>query len=132
MPAKAEARIAQLGEALHPGITTDPHWPALAQQFYAADREGLRAADLHRIATVRPLPIDQPAAALAYRLVDAIGDRTPATSTTQATPRSTAGKDASPAPTVRRPYEPTPVPLPTPPPDYAHIFGSQPRSGPRR
>ena len=84
MPAKADARIAQLGESLHPGITADPHWPALAQQLYVADREGLRAADLHRIATARPLPIDQPAAALAYRLVDALGDRTPTTSTTQA------------------------------------------------
>ncbi len=132
MPAKADARIAQLGESLHPGITADPHWPALAHQLYLADREGLRAADLHRIATARPLPIEQPAAALAYRLVDNLGDRTPATRTMQATATSTARKDAPPTPTVRRPYEPPPLPLPAPPPDYARTFGSQPRPGHRR
>ncbi len=136
MPAKANARIAQLGEALHAGITTDPHWPALAQQLYLADHDGLHDAQLHRIATARPLPTDQPAAALAYRLIDAIGDRTPTTSTTAVTAtgtaRSTGGKAAPPEPTIRRPYEPTPVPVSTPPPDYARIFGSQPRPGPRR
>ncbi len=138
MPAKADARIAQLGEALHPGVTADPHWPALAQQLYIADREGLRAADLHRIATARPLPIDQPAAALAYRLVDAIGERTPTNTTTAlpATARSTAGKTAQPTvprrpePTVLRTYEPPP--LSAPPPDYARTFGSAPRPSPRR
>jgi hypothetical protein len=132
MAAKADARIAQLGESLHPGITADPHWPTLAQQLYVADREGLRAADLHHIATARPLPIEQPASALAYRLVDPLGDRPPATSTMQATATSTARKDAPPTPTVRRPCEPPPLPSPAPPPDYAHTFGSQPRPGPRR
>ncbi len=132
MPPKADARIAQLGESLYPGITADPLWPTLAQQLYIADRDGLRAADLHRIATARPLPIDEPAAALAYRLVDALGDRTPATSTTQATASSTAGKDAPPAPTIRRPYEPPPLPSPAPQPEYTRAFGSAPRTGPRR
>lgn len=131
MPAKADARIAQLGESLHPGITADPHWPTLAKQLYIADRDGLRAADLQRIVTARPLPIDQPAAALAYRLVDTIGDRTPATRTTQATATSTARKDEQPTPTVRCPYEPPPLPSPAPP-DYARTFGSQPRPGHRR
>jgi hypothetical protein len=137
MPAKANARIAQLGEALHPGITTDPHWPALAEQLYLADREGLRDAQLRRIAAARPLPVDQPASALAYRLVDALGERTPTTRTTEATARSTAGEDAPRSriaehpyePIARRPYEPPPAP---PAPDYARIFGSQPRPGPRR
>lgn len=147
MPAKATIRIAQLGEALHPGITTDPHWPALAQQLYIADREGLHETQLRHIATARPLPTDQPAAALAYRLVDAIGDRTPNNNTAAAaSARSTAGKDAPPEPAVPRPYEPPvrrpprptvprpyePPPLSEPPPDYAHIFGSAPRRGPRR
>ena len=96
MPAKANVRIAQLGEILHPGITTDPHWPTLAQLLYVADREGPHDAQLRRIATARPLPIDQPASALAYRLVDAIGERTP-TNTTPALPataRSTACETA--------------------------------------
>ncbi|CAN5526672.1 hypothetical protein BH10ACT8_BH10ACT8_07330 [soil metagenome] len=132
MPVKADARIAQLGETLHPGITTDPYWPALAQQLYVADREGMAAADLHRIATARPLPIDQPVAAWAYRLVDALCDRKPATSTTHETSRSTTGKDARSAPTIRRPYEPPPLASSTTPPDYARTFGSQPRPGPGR
>ncbi len=109
MPAKADARIAQLGEALHPGITADPHWPALAQQLYVADREGLPAADLHRIATARPLPIDQPAAALVYRLVDALGER------------PTESRARPPKPIAPRPYEPPQVP--TRLPDYARTVG---------
>ncbi len=132
MPAKAQARIAQVGEPLHPGLTADPHWPTLAQQLHAADSEGVPAADLHRIATARPLPIDEPASALAYRLVDAVGDRTPAARTPQATTRPTTQRDAPPAPTVRRPYEPPRPAASTPPPDYARIFGSQPRPVPRR
>ncbi|MDP9094781.1 MAG: hypothetical protein M3N95_18045, partial [Actinomycetota bacterium] len=139
MPAKADARIAQLGESLHPGITADPHWPTLAQQLYVADREGLRADDLHRIATARPLPIDQPASALAYRLVDTIGDRAPTTTSraVAATARSTAPDVAPPEPAarrspermVRRPYEPPHVQSL---PDDLRIVRSQPRHGPRR
>lgn len=107
MPAKANARITRLGEALHPGITTDPHWPTLAQQLYVANQEGIRETELRRIATARPLPIDQPAAALTYRLVDAIGDRTPTTSTKAATARLIGDKPAPSEPTV----SPTPVPV---------------------
>jgi hypothetical protein len=66
-PAKANARIARLGETVYPGITTDAHWPSLAQQLHVADREGLSQAQLRRIATARPLPIDQPAAASLFR-----------------------------------------------------------------
>lgn len=132
MPAKANARIAQLGEALHPGITTDAHWPTLAQQLYTADREGLPDTQLRRIATACPLPADQPAAALAYRLIDATGE--PTKPTPPPPPRSAAPHPSEPGPTppirqvAPRPYEPPP----TPPPDYARIFGSQPRPGPRR
>jgi hypothetical protein len=140
MPAKSDARIAQLGEALHPGITTDPHWPTLAQQLYLADREGLNEAYLRSIATARPLPIDHPAAALAYRLIDAIGDRKPVTGTTEATSRTrptTAGAPA-PEPVVRRPYQSSvrrpnePPHMPSPPPDYSRIVRPQPQHRPRR
>jgi len=48
---------------------------ALARQITAADRAGIDRAELRLIATGRPLPIEQPAAALAYRLIDAMGDR---------------------------------------------------------
>ena len=131
MPVKADARIAQLGESLDPGITADPHWPALAQQLYAAEVAGLSGAQLRRIATARPLPIDSPAAAFAFRLVDAVGDRTPTarTTTVTATAKSTATEDAPSGPIARRPYEPTTTLVPTPPPDYTRVFGSQPRPG---
>jgi hypothetical protein len=140
MPAKANARIARLGETLHPGITADPHWPTLAQRLYLADRAGMRPDELLRIATARPLPIDQPAAALAYRLIDTLVDRTSKTSSTETTARTTARsivpKVARPEPAVRRPPERTmrrPYEAPPPsPPDYPRVVRSQPRSGPRR
>jgi hypothetical protein len=95
----------QIAEAIHAGITADPHWPTLADQIAAAERTGIDRADLRRIGTSRPLPIEQPAAALAYRLIDAIGER------------STSPHAGPPKPVAPRPYEPPPVP--TRPPDYA-------------
>ena len=92
-PTPAAARLA---ETIHPGITADPHWPTLAHQIAAADRAGVSHAELHRIATDRPLPIEQPAAALAYRLIDAISDRPPgAAATGQARPGTTARTTAT-------------------------------------
>ena len=66
---------ARLAEAIHAGITADPQWPTLADQIAAAERAGIDRAELRRTGTGRPLPIEQPAAALAYRLIDAIGER---------------------------------------------------------
>ena len=115
-----EPAAARLAETIHPGITADPQWPTLAHQIAAADRAGIDRAELRRIATGRPLPIEQPAAALAYRLIDAIGER------------PTSAPVQPPKPVPPRAYEPTP--LPTPPPDYARPARLAPniQPGPRR
>jgi AAA domain/TrwC relaxase len=110
----------RLAEAIHPGITADPQWPILAHQIDVADRAGIDHAELRCVATTRPLPIEQPAAAFAYRLIDAIGARPGAL---HARP---------PKPAAPRPHEPKP--LPTPPSDPARTAGLTPsvRPGPRR
>jgi len=93
-----EPAAARLAETIHPGITADPQWPTLAHQIAAADRAGIDRAELRRIATGRPLPIEQPAAALAYRLIDAIG-RAPGVG-------AGAAAEARLAPRIRRAGEP--------------------------
>lgn len=115
-----EPATARLAETIHPGITADPQWPTLASQIDAARQAGIDGAELRRIATDRPLPIEQPAAALTYRLLDAISDR------------PTSAPLQPPKPAEPRPYEP-PRPLPTPP-DRARTAGQTPttRPGPRR
>ena len=116
-PITVSPTTTRLAEAIHPGITADPHWPTLARQITAAERAGIDPAELRRTATTRPLPIEQPATALAYRLIGAIGER----------PAS-----ALPTTVHRRPIEP--APLSTPRPARARPTGPTPaiRSGPRR
>ncbi len=132
MPAKANARIAQLGEALHPGITADPHWPAWPSSSTSPTGRACAPATCTaspprgRCRSINPRPRWRTGSSTP----SVIG--TPATSTTPASARSTAGKDAPLAPTIRRPYEPPPLPSPAPQPDYSRSFGSQPRPGPRR
>jgi hypothetical protein len=107
---------ARLAEAIHPGITADPPWPTLARQIAAAERAGIDRAELQRIATGRPLPIEQPAAALAYRLVAAIGER------------PTSPPSRPPKPAAPRGYEPRP--LPSPPTDRARTAALAPTTQP--
>jgi hypothetical protein len=117
---RLEPAAARLAETIHSGITADPQWPTLAHQLAATDRAGIDRAELRRIANRRPLPIEQAAAALAYRLIDAIGER------------PTSPHARPPKPVAPRPYEPPPVP--TRPPDYARRAGLTPsvHPGPRR
>lgn len=60
-PASAPLRWAQLGEQVHPGLTGDPHWPALAATL---DRAAANGHDLPRtlpaLAARRPLDPDHP------------------------------------------------------------------------
>ena len=100
-----EPAVTRLAETIHPGITADPHWPTLADHIAAARQAGIDRGELRRIATARPLPIEQPAAAFAYRLIDAIGERP-----------TTSPHARPPKPTAPRPYEPRPLPMPPPHP----------------
>lgn len=120
LPTTREPAAARLADTIHPGITADPQWPTLAHQIAAADRVGVDRAELRRIATARPLPIEQPAAALAYRLIEAIGDRFAPTADEPTKSVAPRGYD--------------PAPLPTPPRDHTRMAGLGPasRPGPRR
>jgi DNA primase catalytic core len=68
-PHAATNRWRPLAEAIDPQITADPAWPALAERLATAARAGLDVADLAaQVAAERPLPDEQPAAALWWRL----------------------------------------------------------------
>jgi hypothetical protein len=112
--------VTRLAETIHAGITADPQWPILARQIAAARQAGIDRGELRGIATGRPLPIEEPAAALAYRLIDAVGER-------PTSPHARPPKPAAPCP-----YEPRP--LPAPPPDHGRMAEQTPsvHPGPRR
>ncbi|WP_324276968.1 ATP-dependent DNA helicase [Blastococcus brunescens] len=63
------ARWAPLVDSIDPRIAGDPYWPVLAERLAAADRAGIDITALARaVAAERPLPDEQPAAALWWRL----------------------------------------------------------------
>jgi DNA primase catalytic core len=68
-PHSATARWAPLVTGIDKRITADPFWATLAERLTAAARAGINVADLaHTVARDRPLPDEQPAAALWWRL----------------------------------------------------------------
>jgi DNA primase catalytic core len=64
------ARWVPLVDSIDPRIAGDPYWPTLAERLTAADRAGIDITALtHAVAAAeRPLPDEQPAAALWWRL----------------------------------------------------------------
>ena len=68
-PNAATNRWAPLAARIEPRIAADPYWPTLADRFTAADRAGVDVAALAvAVGQERPLPDEQPAAALWWRL----------------------------------------------------------------
>jgi DNA primase catalytic core len=67
-PGTAAAQWATLARGLDPRITADPYWATLAERLTAAERAGIDVTSLIRAAGDRPLPDEQPAAALWWRL----------------------------------------------------------------
>jgi DNA primase catalytic core len=62
-------RWVPLVDSIDPRITGDPYWPVLAERLTTADRAGIDiTALIHAVAAERPLPDEQPAAALWWRL----------------------------------------------------------------
>jgi conjugative relaxase-like TrwC/TraI family protein len=58
-----------LADSIDPRVTTDPYWPILAGQLTAAQRAGIDITTLAQVvAADGPLPDEQPAAALWWRL----------------------------------------------------------------
>lgn len=69
-PGSDTARWAALARSVDPTITVDPFWPVLAERLTGADRAGIDVPALIQSVALRPLPDEQPAAALWWRLSD--------------------------------------------------------------
>ena len=68
-PNAATSTWKPLANSIDPRVTTDPYWPILAGQLTAAQRAGIDITSLaHAVAGDGPLPDEQPAAALWWRL----------------------------------------------------------------
>src|SRR4051794_27199152 len=67
-PGTAAAWWTPLVHGLDPRIPADPYWPTLVERLTAAQRAGIDVPSLVRAASDRPLPDEQPAAALWWRL----------------------------------------------------------------
>ncbi|HEX8093503.1 AAA family ATPase, partial [Jatrophihabitans sp.] len=68
-PRAATARWKPLADCIDERITADPYWPTLADRLTIAGRTGIDITSLtHAVAGESPLPDEQPAAALWWRL----------------------------------------------------------------
>jgi DNA primase catalytic core len=67
-PGTAAAKWMSLAHGVDPRITADPYWPTLAERLTAAQRTGIDVTSLVRAVSDRPLPDEQPAAALWWRV----------------------------------------------------------------
>lgn len=67
---KANVAAAAIADKISPQLRNDPSWPALANTLDRAQESGIPEADILHAANARPLPADQPAAALRWRLTD--------------------------------------------------------------
>ena len=68
-PRAATARWKQLADNIDERITADPYWPTLADRLTIAERAGIDITSLtHAVGAESPLPDEQPAAALWWRL----------------------------------------------------------------
>ena len=95
-PITLQPAAARLTEAIHPGITADPHWPNLARQIAAAERAGIDRAELRRIG-------HQPTVA------DRTARRRPRVPPHRRDRRAPdVGAARPPKPVAPRPYEPAP------------------------
>lgn len=103
-------------------ITTDPTWPQTAAALDAAEHTGVTRPALARLARQQPLPDEQPAAALRWRITAATADSTPR----QQSPRSDAQARQQP------PYTTEAISSPPPTVDYSRAFGNRPPTGPNR
>ncbi|WP_233488955.1 MobF family relaxase [Blastococcus sp. TF02-09] len=67
-PGTAAAEWSALAHGIGPRLTADPYWPTLAERLSTAERAGIDVTSLVQAAAGRPLPDEQPAAALWWRL----------------------------------------------------------------
>jgi hypothetical protein len=113
-----------LADSINPRLAHDPHWPALARQLENAHHQGVDITAVARhAASERPLPDEQPAAALHWRIVDAIVD-----SRTNRSAEETTATSRPLRRDVARPSVDEPMPSQSHPRDvdYSHAFGNNP------
>jgi DNA primase catalytic core len=68
-PRAATVRWKPLADSIDERVTTDPYWPTLADRLTIAERAGIDITSLtHAVGGESPLPDEQPAAALWWRL----------------------------------------------------------------
>ncbi|MBF6278079.1 MobF family relaxase [Nocardia nova] len=79
-------RWATLAGELDDRLPRDPYWPVLAEHLDTADRGGLDVDQALRTAMARPLPDEQPAAALRWRLTEQLDDHRPVDDADQTEP----------------------------------------------
>ncbi len=116
----------ELADTIDPRLTRDTHWPRWSGSSKSPTATATTSAASPRRLTARPLPDEQPAAALRWRLVDAL-----------ATSRSKHEVDPKEMPStpsrhlVRRGHMDEPKPASPRPPeiDYARAFGNKPSPG---
>ncbi len=145
-PVPPAQRWAALADSVHAGLSSDPYWPALARTIDQAAAGGIDVQTvLPGLLADNPLPDEQPARSLDFRLIDAAGDVTrPTTRRPEpisreddeaaartrraAADRETADRRRPPSPPApRTPVEPDRTPPPANPP-----AAEDPRRGPRR
>lgn len=116
----------ELADTIDPRLTPDANWPTLERQLEAARRDGHDVAGLTRRVTVRPLPDEQPAAALGWRLVDAFATSRSKHNAEPDEKASTPSRQV-----VRRSHVHEPKPAKPRPPeiDYVRAFGNKPTPG---
>lgn len=116
----------ELADTIDPQLARDAHWPTLERQLEIAHRDGHDIVGLTHRVTAEPLPDEQPAAALGWRLVDALAtsrrkhevdpDEMPSTPSRHLTRRGHIDE--------RKPASPRPPEM-----DYARAFGNKPTPG---
>ena len=116
----------ELADTIDPQLARDAHWPTLKRQLEIAHRDGHDIVGLTHRVTAEPLPDEQPAAALGWRLVDALATSRGKNETDPDEMASTPSRHV-----VRRRHVDEPKPVQPRPPeiDYARTFGNKPTPG---
>ncbi|MBE7188195.1 MobF family relaxase [Jatrophihabitans endophyticus] len=118
----ATARWKGWADTIDRRISNDPTWPRTAAALNAAEHAGMSRSALTQLAAQRPLPDEQPAAALRWRVDGAAAEAD------GSLPSAPSKPHARPRPT----WTPTPTGPPAPTIDYARAFGNRPSEPPRR
>ncbi|KQS64314.1 TrwC relaxase [Modestobacter sp. Leaf380] len=116
-PGTATERWRSMADGLEPRLCDDPYWPLLCERMSTAEGAGIDVTSLVRSACARPLPDEQPAAALWWRLADHLSPAALAAdgATAPASPSSASAGDDEIPPSPTAPGDAAPRPEPAGP-----------------